>query len=134
MEVSKKVTPGVRMAAVKAARKLTIDDVEIGTKPEHFWVRGDGMLMVQANVQLTQEQIVAEHPDRPGGGPERRWSERRGHGRRYGRSIGKTRDGPDARQAADRRSAERRSPPTENTAGFFARTFGPSLGLASPRE
>ena len=33
------VTPGVRMAAVKAAQKLTIDDVEIGTNPDNFWVR-----------------------------------------------------------------------------------------------
>lgn len=117
----RKIEPGMKIAAMKAAAKLPAVRVVIEPGSEdNFWVGGYGQLNVNAMVCLTREEVEAEYPERPGGGPERRWDERRDRDRRqdYGgdRSLG--RGGNDARSGGERRCTERRAE-TENGKSWF---------------
>lgn len=111
--MNRKVEPGMRIAAAKAAAKLPADRVVIEPGPEDkFWVDAHGTLNVNAMICLTQAEVEAEYPERPGGGPERRWDERRSHRDRrddWKDSQSQGRGGNDARFGEDRRVVDRRT-------------------------
>jgi len=102
--------PGMRLAVAKAAQKVVGDRAAVGYHEDDFWVPATGDdIEVTVRVRLTRAEVEAEFPEQPGGGPERRLTERRHwFGRRHGSGRKSGAGHPDARSGKDRRGPQER--------------------------
>ena len=104
--------PAMRLAAAKAAARIADSNrIRVGCHESEFWVPWNYPLssrkevVVYLSVRLTRDEIEAEFPERPGGGPERRLTE---HRRQWDRRNRGHRGGGDERTGVERRGPDRR--------------------------